>query len=212
MDFFREFHHVASDNCLLFKEQVNMILNSCLCCTSCLFDNFLFRRHKSQKKLRRQKSFSPKICVLQASNLNFIDSLFSCRDNGGFLAELNSDLRIEAFTSLIMVSMIHICLCLVINDGFVTNIPGWKLVKWRQPLVVRTLRLSRRGTYCFSWDHCASTRVIECQNNEGNDFDDDLMFVNKQTWRWLPSGEVMDATALSNSTLIDWAPGRWEIL
>ena len=26
--FFREFHHVASDNCLLFKEQVNMILNS----------------------------------------------------------------------------------------------------------------------------------------------------------------------------------------
>jgi len=54
----REFHHVASDNCLLFKEQ--------------------------------------------ASNLNFIDSLFSCRDNGGFLAELNSDLRIEAFTSLIM--------------------------------------------------------------------------------------------------------------
>jgi len=53
-----EFHHVASDNCLLFKEQ--------------------------------------------AENFNFIDSLFSCRDNGGFLAELNSDLRIEAFTSLLM--------------------------------------------------------------------------------------------------------------
>ena len=122
--FFREFHHVASDNCLLFKEQVNMILNSFLCCTSCLFDNFLFRRHKSQKKIRRQKSFSPKICVLQASNLNFIDSLFSCRDNGGFLAELNSVLRIEAFTSLIMASMIHICLCLAINGGFDTNIPG----------------------------------------------------------------------------------------
>jgi len=53
-----EFHHVASDNCLLFKEQ--------------------------------------------AANFNFIDSLFSCRANGGFLVELNSDLRIEAFTSLIM--------------------------------------------------------------------------------------------------------------
>ena len=124
-----------------------MILNSFLCCTSCLFDNFLFRRHKSQKKIRRQKSFSPKICVLQASNLNFIDSLFSCRDNGGFLAELNSVLRIEAFTSLIMASMIHICLCLAINGGFDTNIPGWKLVKWHQPLVVGTLWLWRGGTF-----------------------------------------------------------------
>ena len=109
------------------------------CCTSCLFfclfsNDFLFRRHKSQNQIRRQKSFSPKICVLQASNLNFIDSLFSCRDNGGFLAELNSVLRIEAFTSIIMVSVIHICLCLVNNGGFGTNIPGWKPVKWHQPL------------------------------------------------------------------------------
>ena len=102
-------------------------------------------RHESQNQIGRQKSLSPKICVLQASNLNFIDSLFSCRDNGGFLAELNSVLRIEAFTSLIMVSMILICLCHVINGGFVTNIPGWKLVKWHQPLVAGTLRLSRRG-------------------------------------------------------------------
>ena len=116
------------------------------CCTSCLFGNFFVQASQVTKLvIKTTKSFSPKLGVLQASNLNFIDSLFSCRDNGGFLAELNSDLRIEAFTSLIMVSMIHICLCLVINDGFVTNIPGWKLVKWHQPLVVGTLRLSRGG-------------------------------------------------------------------
>ena len=117
------------------------------CCTFCLFYNFLFRRHKSQNQIGRQESFSPKICVLQASNLNFIDSLFSCRDIGGFLAELNSDLRIEAFTSLIMVSIIHTCFCLVITGGFGTNIPGWKLVKWHQPLVVGTLRLSGGGVF-----------------------------------------------------------------
>ena len=32
-------------------------------------------------------------------------SMFSCCDNGGFLAELYSDLRIETFTSLIMVNI-----------------------------------------------------------------------------------------------------------
>ena len=51
----------------------------------------------------------------QAANFNFIDSLFSCGDNGGFLAELNSDLRIEAFSSLIMVMIIMITMMMV-ND------------------------------------------------------------------------------------------------
>ena len=50
---------------------------------------------------------------MQAENFNFIDSLFSCRDNGGFLAELNSDLRIEAFTTLLMV-MIMFMISMVI--------------------------------------------------------------------------------------------------
>ena len=173
------------------------------CCTSCLFGNFFVQASQVTKLvIKTTKSFSPKLGVLQASNLNFIDSLFSCRDNGGFLAELNSDLRIEAFTSLIMVSMIHICLCLVNNGGFGINTSGWKLVKWRQPLVVGTLWLWRGGTF---YHETIIVRVQEWSSARTRKEMILMMFVNKGKWRWLHSGE--DATALFG--LIEWAPGRW---
>ena len=141
------------------------------------FYNFLIRRHKSQKQIRRKKVFSPKIWALQASNLNFIDSLFSCRDNGGFLAELNSNLRIEAFTSLIMVSMIHTHLPLSCDQwwfwyqyprrrvGQVTStVGGWdsQIIK-RRCLIMRPLLCEykndrvpekRRKLFWWSLDVC----------------------------------------------------------
>ena len=97
--FCSEFQHVASDNCLLFKEQAKENLDqlSLPCFWVALCFNLSFHSDVTHFLV------FPNQINFQAVNLNFIDSLFSCRDNGGFLAELNSDARLEAFTSLLMV-------------------------------------------------------------------------------------------------------------